>query len=135
MRNFFRMLLICPFLLWTAAGVAADTITGTVRNQTTNQPAVGDEVVLLRLGQGMQQESRTKTNAQGAFTLSIASSNDPHVIQVSHQGVNYDQPLTGTGPVEVLVYNAAANVPGLRGAIGIAQLESNGKLLKVTEMY
>jgi hypothetical protein len=33
----------------------ADSITGTVTNKTTNKPAVGDDVVLIRLQQGMQE--------------------------------------------------------------------------------
>jgi hypothetical protein len=39
---------------------AADTIAGTVRNETTGHPSVGDEVILLRLGEGMEVEGRTK---------------------------------------------------------------------------
>jgi hypothetical protein len=122
-------------LLCATVALAADTITGAVHNESTGKPSAGDEVVLLRLGEGMQQESRTTTDAQGAFTLNVLSPKDQHLVQVSHQGVNYDQPVTGTGPLDVVVYNAVAKVPGLRGPIGIAQIESDGKLLKITEMY
>ncbi|HEY6352434.1 MAG TPA: hypothetical protein VI636_23805 [Candidatus Angelobacter sp.] len=127
-------MLLSSLLLATVA-VAADTITGTVHNQTTSQPAVGDQVVLLRLGEGMQEEGRTKTDAQGRFTLNVTSPNDQHLIQVSHQGVSYDQSVTGTAEVEITVYDTAPSIPGMRGPIGIAQVESDGKLLKITEMY
>lgn len=130
-----KTLLFLLILFWVTAAIAADTITGTVHNETTGQPSAGDEVVLLRLGEGMQQESRTTTDAQGAFTLNTSSPNGQYLVQVSHQGVNYDQPVTGAGPVDVIVYNAIAKVAGLRGSIGIAQIESNGKVLKITEMY
>lgn len=122
-------------LLWITSAVAADTITGTVRNQTTGKPAAGDEVVLLRLGTGMQEEARTTTDGQGAFTLNVSSPSDQHLIQVSHAGVNYDQPVTRPGPVEVIVYNTVARIAGLKGKIGIAQMESDGKILNVTEKY
>jgi hypothetical protein len=117
------------------AAVAADTITGTVRDETTGQPAVADDVVLLRLRQGMQRETSTRTNAQGAFTLSLSFPDDQHVVRVLHQGVNYDRTVSGAAPLEVIVYDAVARIPGLSGKIGIAQIESDGKFLKVTEMY
>jgi hypothetical protein len=136
MSNLFKTsFLIVIIFLWVICAVAADTLTGTVRNQTTGKPAVGDEVVLLRLGEGMQQEARTKTDAQGAFTLKVAFPNDRHIVQVSHQGVNYDQSVNGPGPVEISVYDAVANIPELRGTIGVTQLESEGTMLKVTERY
>ena len=49
----------------------ADSITGIVTNKTTNKPAAGDDVVLIRLQQGMQEASRTKTDAKGRFTLEV----------------------------------------------------------------
>lgn len=132
--SLFRRLLPvgCLFL---ASLSAAETLTGTVRNQTTGQPAVDDEVVLLRLGEGMQEEARTKTNAQGAFTLNVASLSGEHLIQVSHQGVKYDQPVSGPGDAVIPVYDTVPTITGLRGVLGIAQVESDGKLLKITEMY
>ena len=45
----------------------ADSITGTVTNKTTNKPAAGDDVVLIRLQQGMQEAAHTKTDAKGQF--------------------------------------------------------------------
>ena len=135
MKNPSKFLFPAILVFSVIPALAADTITGAVRDQTTGKPAVGDEVVLLRLGQGMQQESRGKTDEEGKFTLNVSSPKEPHVIQVSHQGVNYDQPVNGNVPVDVFVYDAVAKIPGLSGPIGIAQVESNGKLLKVTEMY
>ena len=115
--------------------MAADSITGTVRNETTGQPAVADDVVLLRLGEGMQGETSTKTNARGAFTLNRSFPDDQHVVRVLHQGVSYDQAVSGTAPLQLIVYDAVSRIPGLSGKLGIAQMESYGKTLKVTEMY
>ena len=57
---------------WRCSGFAlADSITGVVTNKTTNKPAGGDDVVLIRLQQGMQEAARTKTDAKGRFTLEI----------------------------------------------------------------
>jgi len=57
-------------LLFSATGFA-DTITGTVTNGTTGKPGAGDEVVLIKLAQGMQESTRTKTNAKGEFSLAV----------------------------------------------------------------
>jgi hypothetical protein len=135
MNHCYKTSLLTVSFLWAISAMAADTIRGTVHNETIGKPSAGDEVVLLRLGAGMQEESRTKTDAQGAFTLNVALPQDQHLIQVFHQGVNYDQPVRGAGPVEIVVYDAVAKIPDLRGPIGIAQVQSNGKILKITENY
>jgi len=123
------------FFLSVTSAILAQTITGAVHNQTTGKPSVGDEVQLILLGQGMEEEARSKTGSEGEFTLNLRAPNERHFVRVIHQGVNYDQMITGTAPLQVIVYDAVAKVPGLGGNIGIAQIESDGKNLKVTEMY
>jgi hypothetical protein len=125
-------LLFCSCIIST---LCAQTIAGTVHNQTTKAPAAGDEVVLLRLGNGMEEEGRTKTDAQGAFTLTGKTVKAQYVLRVLHQGVNYDQTVIGTGPLEINVFDAVPRLNGLSGSIGMAQMESDGKTLNVTEMY
>jgi hypothetical protein len=125
--------LICCF--YAVSVFASDAITGKVRNQTTNKPAAGDEVVLLRLENGMEQESSTRTDAEGSFVLPMGAANARHVIRVWHKGVNYDQSLSGKGPLHIAVFDSVPRIPNLQGRIGIAQVESDGEVLKVTEMY
>ena len=48
---------------------SAQTLTGTVKNGTTNKPAAGDDVVLLSLAQGMEESGRTQTDAKGNFSV------------------------------------------------------------------
>lgn len=118
-----------------ASGLGADNVTGTVHNQTTKTPAAGDDVVLLHLGNGMEEEARTKTDAHGVFILAAKSAGARYVVRVLHQDVNYDHTVVGTAPLEVDVFDAVSKIKGLNGAIGMVQMESNGKMLKVTEMY
>ncbi|MGZ4900602.1 MAG: hypothetical protein ACXV8X_13170 [Candidatus Angelobacter sp.] len=106
-----------------------------MRNRTTDKAAAGDEVILLRLQNGMEEESRTRTDAQGAFSLPLVSGDAPHVVRVLHQGVNYDQTVSGKGPLEIAVFGAVPRIRDLQASIGIAQVESDGQMLKVTEMY
>lgn len=126
-----------PFilLLWSISAIAQNMVSGNVVNMTKGQPAAGDDVVLLKLGEGMQEESHSKTDARGAFTLNVASPGNPHLLRVIHQGVNYDQPFNSSGPFQITVYDAVPRIPNLKGPIGIAQIDSDGKVLRVSESY
>jgi len=127
------LLLVCGAC--TLSAFAADTISGRVRNQTTGKAAAGDEVILLRLQNGMEEEARARTDAEGGFSLPLLSADALRVLRVLHQGVNYDQSLIGKGPLEIAVFDAVPRIRDLQGDLGIAQVESDGQMLKVTEMY
>ena len=120
----------------SAAGFSANTISGRVVNQTRAKVSAGDEVILLRLGEGMQEVQRTRSDAQGNFSFPANASDAEYIVRVLHQGVNYDQKLGGpSSPLEIAVYDAVPKIAGLAGSMGIAQVESDGANLKVTEMY
>src|SRR5689334_16499990 len=127
------LLLVCGAC--TLSAFAADTISGRVRNQTTGRAAAGDEVILLRLQNGMEEEAKTRVDAAGAFSLPLSAADVPHVVRVVHQGVNYDQTVSGKGPLSIAVFDAVPHIRDLQGTLGIAQVESDGETLKVTEMY
>jgi hypothetical protein len=128
-------LLLACCLCAVAAAAADITITGAARNQTTGQPAAGDDVLLLRLGEGMQEGARIKTDTHGVFTVNAPAADAGYIVRVMHQGVNYDQMVIGKAPLQIKVFDAVAKIPGLNGNMGIAQVESDGNYLKVTEMY
>lgn len=131
----FRNVLLLLACVSLDSALAAQTISGRVQNQTTNRPAAGDQVILLRLAEGMQEEARTQTDAQGAFVLNRNDVNAQYVIRVLHQGVNYDQTVAGTTPLELKVFDAVSRIPGLMGNIGIVEIQSEDNLLKVTEKF
>jgi hypothetical protein len=115
----------------------AETLTGTVTNKTTNKPSAGDEVVLIRLAQGMQELTRTKTDAKGHFSLDVP---DPatHLVRVTHDKANYFRPAPpGAESVEIDVYNAAAKVKGISAEADVMRLQSDetGKGLRVVENF
>src|SRR5258707_6016703 len=56
-------------LCTSTAALGANNIAGSVRNQTSGEPAAGDDVILVRLDGGIQEEAHAKTDARGAFTL------------------------------------------------------------------
>jgi hypothetical protein len=131
-----HLLRIAVLILCCLCGVAAaaDTITGTVHNQTTGQPAAGDDVILLKLD-GMQDQARTKTDPQGVFTFSETDAKTVYVVRVLHQKVSYDQNVTGVNPLEIRVFDVVPKIAGLSGNIGMAQIEPDKTTLKITEMY
>jgi hypothetical protein len=131
-----RRIILCLALIagCSVATLAADTVTGVARNRTLGQFAIGDEVILLRLDQGMQEEARTKTDSQGSFTLKVQLTDKPHLLRVLHQGVNYDQQVSAGDAVSVDVFEAAARVQGLAGSIEIIRTGTKGDLLHVSDM-
>ena len=127
-------------LIVACSGFAfADSITGVVTNKTTNKPAAGDDVVLIRLAQGMQEASRTKTDAKGRFTLEIPNGdNQLHLVRVTHDKANYFRPAPpGTQSVEVEVFNAAAKVNGVSREADVMRLQTDesGKALQIVEHF
>ncbi len=128
----YKILFICVLSISAAA---ADTITGKVFNQTTGQPAAGDDVVLLKAGDLTQDQAHTKTDAQGAFTFNNTDPKSAFVVRVLHQGVNYDHNVIGVNPVEIKVFDVAPTIAGLSGKIGMARIEPDKGGLMVTEAY
>ncbi len=124
-------------LLLPLSSFAAASITGTVTNKTTNKPAAGDDVTLIRLAQGMQEATKTKTDARGRFTLDVPDEGI-HLVRVTHDKANYFKPAPpGTQSVELDVYNAAAKVAGVSLDADVIRLqtEPGDKSLKVVENF
>src|SRR5262245_54238599 len=115
---------------------SATTITGKVTNGTTSKPAAGDDVILLKLSQGMQEEARTKSDAQGRFALPVEAADVPHLVRVVHQKVNYHRPAPpGTSSVEVQVFDSAAKLEGISAKVDILRLQAQGDSLQATEVF
>jgi hypothetical protein len=136
----FRTFLICSSLtaICSMTALAADIVTGVVRNQTRGQPAVGDEVVLLRMNEhlnfGTQEEARANTDSEGSFNLRMRYPDAPHLVRVIHQGINYDRQVPLGGAVSIDVFDAAAKVSGITGTVEIIRIGNNGQLLHVSDM-
>ena len=116
----------------------AESVSGVVTNKTTGKPAANDDVVLLRLAQGMQESARTKTDARGKYTIDVPEAG-MHLVRVTHDKANYFKPLQPgvVGPVDVDVYTAAAKVSGVVGEADVIRLQTDevGKSLKIVENF
>ncbi len=136
--------MIATLTVLSAVTFAAD-ITGTVINKTVNKPSVGDDVILLKLAQGMQEVARTKTDARGQFKLSAPADSNAgsaggasigYLIRVSHRNVNYHRPAPpGTTSVEIAVYDAAEKLEGINQSVDIMRMEGDATNLRVIEMF
>jgi len=119
-------------LLACSLAATADTLKGVVQNSTTNKPSVGDDVTLKKIGNGMEDVAKTKTNARGEFTFNVPPAQQPYLVWVQHQGVTYTQAgLPGGVPVAVRVFDAATSIKEisiLDHAIAIQTSEDGGTL-------
>jgi len=121
------------FLLGTLAFAA--TLTGTVKNGTTNKPGAGDEIVLLSLGQGMEEAGRTKADAKGNFSFDMKDSG-PHLVRAIHQGVTYHRMAPpGTTSVELTVYDASKKVDGLSVTADVMRIQAESNQLEIIRLF
>jgi hypothetical protein len=105
---------IILLLFVCSVAAAADTLKGIVQNSTTNKPSAGDEVTLKKIGNGMEDVAKTKTNARGEFTFNVPPAPQPYLVWVQHQGVTYTQAgLPGGVAVAVRVFDSSPTVKEL----------------------
>ena len=123
-------------LLLAAAFSPAQTLTGTVKNGTSNRPSAGDEVVLLKLGQGMEEAGRTKADAKGAFSFKVGDTSTPHLVRAIHQGVTYHRIAPpGTTSVEVVVYDVSKKVDALSVTADVMRFQAKSNELQGIRLF
>ena len=122
-------------VLLLALSASAQTLTGTVKNSTTGKASAGDDVVLLSLGQGMQEAGRTKSDAKGNFSFKL-DDQGPHLIRVIHQDVTYHRMAPpGTTSVEVEVYDVSKKVEGIQVVADIMRLQVEQGQLEIMRAF
>lgn len=104
-----KRIAILIFVLACSLAAAAEPLKGVVRNSTTNKPSAGDEVLLKKIGNGMEDVGKTKTNAKGEFTFNVPPAQQPYIVWIQHQGVTYTQRgMPGAEPIVVRVFDSAS---------------------------
>lgn len=130
-----RSLCIILGVLLLALSASAQTLTGTVKNSTTGKPSAGDDVVLLSLGQGMEEAGRTKSDAKGNFSFKL-DAQGPHLVRVIHQDVTYHRMAPpGTTSVEVEVYDVSKKVEGLEVVADIMRVQVERGQLEIMRAF
>ena len=128
----------CTAAILLTSLASAQTLTGTVKNSTTNKPAAGDEVVLLKLAQGMEEAARTKADAQGHFAFKLDDAQSPHLVRAIHQDVTYHRMAPpGTTSVELEVYDVGKKIDGVAVVADIMRVQdaTQGQLEIVREFF
>ena len=128
-------IVIALVILFTSFA-AAQTLTGTVKNSTTGKPSAGDEVVVFKLGQGMEESGRTKTDAKGQFSFKLDDAQAPHLVRAIHQDVTYHRMAPpGTTSVAVEVYDVAKKVDGITVVADIMRIQAAQGQIAVTREF
>ncbi len=127
---------LVALLLLLAAFASAQTLTGTVKNSTTGKPSAGDDVVMFKLGQGMEESGRTKTDAKGQFSFKLDDPQAPHLIRAIHQDVTYHRMAPpGTTSVAIEVYDVAKKVDGIQVVADIMRIQAGQGQIAVTREF
>jgi hypothetical protein len=115
----------------------AGTVSGTVRNGTSNEPAAGVEIILFRLQGGMEVAATTKTDSQGHYSLQDATLGQaPMLLRAVYKGVNYHQPVTpGKTNVDITVYEPTDKLDAFTVADRAIILQPSSSGLSVGEIY
>jgi hypothetical protein len=128
---------VAPIVLMLASFAAAQTLAGRVKNSTTGKPSAGDDVVVFKLDQGMEEAGRTKTDAKGRFSFKLGDAQTPYLVRAIHQGVTYHRmALPGTASsVAIDVYDVAKKVNGIGVVADIMRIQASHGEIAVTRDF
>jgi hypothetical protein len=128
--------LLAAILSLALASAAAQTLSGTVTNGTSGKPAVGDEVILINLANGMEVAANTKVDSNGKFSFKLAGGPGPHLIRAVHQGVTYHQMAPpGTNSVDVKVYDVATKVADLSVTADVLRVQADSGTMQGVRLF
>jgi hypothetical protein len=129
-----KIALAC-LVLWLGAVASAQTLTGTLKNGTTGKPAAGDDVVLIKLAQGMEEAARTKADTGGHFSFKLPDAG-PHLIRAIHQGVTYHRMAPpGVDSVEVVVYDVSKKSDGVSVTADVLRFQAQSNELQGIRLF
>ncbi|MFZ1917166.1 MAG: hypothetical protein WAU58_06310 [Terriglobales bacterium] len=136
MTKLTKFALLAAILGFSLASVAAQTLSGTVTNGTTNKPAAGDEVILINIANGMDVAGSTKADSAGKFSFKLSDAAGPHLIRAIHQAVTYHQfAPPGTSNVDLKVYDVAKKVEGISLTADVMRLQADATSLQGIRLF
>jgi hypothetical protein len=126
---------ILAIIALACASAFAQTLTGTITSGTTKKPASGDEVVLIKLGQGMEEAARTKSDSNGNFTFKLDDSG-PHLVRAIHQGVTYHKMSPpGTTSADLEVFDVSKKLAGISVTADVMRFQAQGNELQGIRLF
>lgn len=134
-----RCIIACltMFIFGAVLPASAGTVSGTVKNGTTNQPVAHTDVILLQLQGGMQAVATVKTDASGHFTITNSVlGTAPMLLRVPYKGILYHQPVTPNTPtVDVTVYEPTRDPNSFAVTSCEIVVQPKGSDLAIGEQY
>ena len=128
-------IVIAAFAVLLSSVASADTLNGTLKNGTTGKADAGDDVILIKLGQGMEEAARTKSDASGHFTFNLPD-NGPHLIRAVHDGVTYHSMAPpGATSVEVQVFDVAKKLTDISVTADVMRFQAQSNQLEGTRLF
>jgi hypothetical protein len=128
-------IVVAVFAVLLSAVASAQNLSGTLKNGTTGKPAAGDDVILIKLGQGMEEAARTKSDASGHFSFNLPD-NGPHLIRAVHEGVTYHSMAPpGSSSVEVQVFDVAKKLSDISVTADVMRFQAQGNQLQATRLF
>ncbi len=135
MKHYIKLSAVA-IVLSLATIASAQTLAGTVTNGTTGKAAADDDVILIKLSNGMEEAARTKSDAKGNFSFKIPDEGGPHLIRVVHQGVTYHKMAPpGTTSVQAEVYDSAKKVDGVTVTADVMRVQAQGDKMEVIRLF
>jgi hypothetical protein len=135
LTKFEKSIFLTAILSLTLGSAAAQTLTGTVTNGTTNKPAAGDEVILINLANGMDVAGSTKIDSNGKFSFKVTVPG-PHLIRAVHQGVTYHQMAPpGVNTADVNVYDVATKVTDLSVTADVIRFQADSGTMQGIRLF
>jgi hypothetical protein len=127
---------LAAILTLALSTAAAQTLTGTVTNGTTNKPAAGDEVILINLTNGMDVAGSTKADSAGKFSFQLTGAPGPHLIRAVHQGVTYHQMAPpGVNTADVNVYDVVTKVADLSLTADVLRFQADSGSMQGIRLF
>jgi hypothetical protein len=132
-----KLVVALAFCCALASATLAGTVSGTVRNGTTNKPGSGVTVILIQLMGGMKPVATTKTDAQGHYQFdNPLLGQGPMLLRAIYRGVMYHEPVTpGTTTVNIDVFEPTSKLSAINVSAHAIIVQPDGSNLAVDEEY
>ncbi len=125
--SFPRFLFSSMLVVALASYGHSQSLSGKVTNGTSDKPAAGAEVTLIKLGNGMEEAGSTKTDSKGKFSFKLDDAGGPHLVPATFQGAQYFKMAPpGTSTADLTVYDSAKKVEGMSYTVDFLRLETAG---------
>lgn len=136
LKKLAKSALLAAIFSLALATAAAQTLTGTVTNGTTNKPAAGDEVILINLANGMDVAGNTKADSNGKYSFKLTGEPGPHLIRAVHQGVTYHQMAPpGVNTADVKVYDVSTKVADLSVTADVLRFQADSSSMQGVRLF